>query len=106
MLKYSKLSRYKILKIIECFCIDIDATNIAQLLQLNRETINYYFNTSRKLIHSYQNSEKDKFVGAVEVDESFFGTSVLGEDLPPICEAEALWNNRSLGSMNEMEEYI
>lgn len=73
MLKYSKLSRYKILKIIECFCIDIDATKTAQLLQLNRKTINHYFTTFRKLIHSFQNSEKEKFIGVVEVDESFFG---------------------------------
>ncbi len=32
----SKLSRYKIGKIIECFCIDIDATKTALLLKLNR----------------------------------------------------------------------
>jgi len=77
MLKYSKLSRYKVLKIIECFCIDIDATKTAQLLQLNRKTINHYFTTFRKLIQTFQNSEKEKFVGVVEVDESFFGPSRL-----------------------------
>ncbi len=39
----SKLSRYKIGKIIACFCIDIDATKTALLLKLNRKTVNRFF---------------------------------------------------------------
>ena len=40
MIKSSKLTNYKIKKIINCFCIDIDATRTAKLLNINRNTIN------------------------------------------------------------------
>ena len=69
----SKLSKYKIEKIIKCFCIDIDASKTAQLLKLNRKTINRYFNVFRTLICHHQCSEKERFIGVVEVDESYFG---------------------------------
>ena len=35
MFENSKLSRYKVGKIIECFCIDINATKTALLLLFN-----------------------------------------------------------------------
>ncbi|NIQ09820.1 MAG: IS1595 family transposase [Gammaproteobacteria bacterium] len=73
MIKNSKLSRYKLLKVVDCFCIDIDATKSSQLLQLNRNTTNRYFNVFRELIAAHQRAEKEQFVGVVEVDESFFG---------------------------------
>jgi transposase-like protein len=73
MFQNSKLSRYKIGKIIECFCIDVDATKTALLLKLNRKTVNRYFLAFRTLIHAYQLSQKEQIVGVVEVDESFFG---------------------------------
>jgi len=68
----SKLSRYKIGKIIECFCIDIDATKTALLLKLNRKIVNRYFLAFRRLIHDYQLSQKEQILGVAEVDESFF----------------------------------
>ncbi len=73
MFKNSKLSRYKIGKIAECFCIDIDATKTALLLKLNRKTVNRYFLAFRTLIYAHQASQKEKILGVVEVDESFFG---------------------------------
>lgn len=73
MFKNSKLSRYKIGKIAECFCIDIDATKTALLLKLNRKTVNRYFQAFRALIYTHQVSQKEKILGVVEVDESFFG---------------------------------
>jgi len=73
MIENSKLSRYKLLKVVDCFCIDIDATKSSQLLQLNRNTTNRYFNRFRQLIAAHQEAEKEQFVGVVEVDESFFG---------------------------------
>ena len=69
----SKLSRYKVGKIIECFCIDIDATKTALLLNLNRKTVNRYFSAFRSLIYICRLSQKEQIVGVVEVDESFFG---------------------------------
>ena len=73
MIKYSKLSNYRIKKIIQCFCIDIDATKTSELLNLNRHTINKYFLLFRKVIYLNQCLELDKIIGDVELDESYFG---------------------------------
>jgi len=69
----SKISNYKKRKVISCFCLDLTATQTSKLLGLNRNTINRYFNIFRKKIYEYQLSEKKKFIGEVEVDESYFG---------------------------------
>jgi len=68
MFKNSKLSRYKIGKIAECFCIDIDATKTALILKLNRKTVNRYFLAFRTLIYTHQISQKERIIGVVEVD--------------------------------------
>ena len=73
MFENSKLSRYKVGKIIECFCIDIDAAKTALLLKLNRKTVNRYFLAFRRLIYLHQVSKKEQIFAVVEVDESFFG---------------------------------
>jgi len=73
MFKKSRLSRHKINQIIKCFCIDIDASRTALLVDVNRKTINRYFLAFRRMIHHHQCEEKKQFVGVVEVDESFFG---------------------------------
>ena len=73
MFENSKLSSYRVVKIVECFCLDIDASKTAQLLRLNRKTVNRYFGTFRRLIQQYQTTEMAQFVGIVELDESFFG---------------------------------
>ena len=75
MLKYSKISKYKLKKVIKCFCIDIDATKTSLLLGFNRKTINRYFNIFREAIYQHQIEQFKSFVGEVEVDESYFGAS-------------------------------
>ena len=73
-MKYnSKLSSYKLKKIIKCFCIDIDATKTALLLDLNRNTINRWYGIFRQEIYQYQVNQKNLLYGSVEVDESYFG---------------------------------
>jgi transposase len=67
------ISKYKLLKIVECFCLDLTATQTSQLLRINRNTINKYFNRFRQLIFEHQREEFKLFVGKVEVDESYFG---------------------------------
>ena len=52
------MSRYKIRKLVECFCIDIDATKTALLLKLNRKTVNRYFLAFRRLVHAHQLAQK------------------------------------------------
>ena len=73
MFENSKLSSYRVAKNVECFCLDIDASKTAQMLRLNRKTVNRYFGTFRCLIQQYQTTEMAQFVGIVELDESFFG---------------------------------
>lgn len=73
-MKYnSKLSTYKIKKIIQCFCIDIDATKTALLLDINRNTINRWYGIFRQEIYEYQIKQKNLLFGSIEVDESCFG---------------------------------
>lgn len=43
MNKYNDLSRYKVEKIMKCFCVDIEATKIVKLLGFNRKPINKYY---------------------------------------------------------------
>lgn len=58
---------------IKCFCLDIDATKTAKLLELNRHTINKYYLYFRKVIYLYRSLEMEKIIGNVELDESYFG---------------------------------
>jgi hypothetical protein len=73
MIENSKLSHYKIKKIIQCFCVDIPASKTALLLNLNRNTINYWYMLFRETIYDHQTDLRAKFVGSIEVDESYFG---------------------------------
>ena len=73
-MKYnSKLSICKVKKIIKFFCTDIDATKTAILLELNRNTINRWYNIFRQEIYDYQVNQKRLLYGEIELDESYFG---------------------------------
>lgn len=54
------------------FALDIEATKIAQLTDLNRNTINKYLRLIRERIAEECELESP-FSGEIEVDESFFG---------------------------------
>lgn len=73
MLRNSKLSDCCTKKIISCFCIDIPASKTALLLGLNRNTVNRWYGLFRRAICRHQATLKEKLVGRVEVDESYFG---------------------------------
>lgn len=68
-----KISDYKIKKIIKCFCEDIPASKTAKLLEINRNTINRYYNLFREVIFTHQMRESGHFTGEIECDESYFG---------------------------------
>ena len=72
-MRYSRLSRYKIKKIIEYFSEDITASSPAKILKLNRKTINNYYNEFRRLILEHSLREQKKELGEFELDESYFG---------------------------------
>ena len=72
-MKYSRLSEYRIKKIIECFSEDITASLAAKILRINRNTINAYYNRFRELIFEYSLKEQKQEIGEFELDESYFG---------------------------------
>ncbi len=68
----SKISKAKIREIVRYFAIDLEATKIAKLTRLNRNTINRYLKFFRQVIAEACERESP-FKGVVEVDESYFG---------------------------------
>lgn len=78
-MKYSKISNYKIKKILQCFCLELTATQAAEHLGLNRKTIDSYYNKFREKITDYQEQQQLKFRGDVEIDESYFGSRHKGD---------------------------
>jgi len=69
----AKISIYEIKKIIKCFCLDINASKTAQLLDINRNTINHWYMEFRKAIYVHQMKISEKVFGEIEIDESYFG---------------------------------
>ena len=72
-MKFSRLSKYKIRKILEVFCNDLNASVAAQILRLNRNTINRYYNLFREAIFHETLIFLKKELGEFEADESYFG---------------------------------
>jgi len=73
MLVKAKISKYILKKIIRYFCIDIPSSKTSKLLDINRNTINRYYNIFRKFIFIKQTNDLAKISGKAEVDESYFG---------------------------------
>lgn len=73
VIKYSKLSKYQLKKIMYHFCVDVDATRTGKLLGFNRNTTTSYFKMFREAIYLHQITNLNKFYGNVELDESYFG---------------------------------
>ncbi|HEV2916711.1 MAG TPA: transposase [Candidatus Babeliales bacterium] len=63
----SKLNRQELEKLIEHFCKDIDATQTALSLSINRKTVNRYYNLFRMVIYNHQQNEDIKLWGVIEV---------------------------------------
>lgn len=72
-MKFERLSKYKIKKIIECFSEDITATSASKILKLNRKTVNRYYNEFRQKILQKSLEEHRQEFGEFELDESYFG---------------------------------
>ena len=69
----SKLSTYKVKKIIKFFCVNVDVTKTALLTDINRNTINRWYNIFRQEIYEYQVNQKRLLYGEIELDKSYFG---------------------------------
>lgn len=71
-IKVAKISEEKFREIIKCFALDLTATDVAEITNLNRKTINRIYNKVRERI-VLLSSGNNKVDGEVELDESYFG---------------------------------
>jgi transposase len=72
-IKYTRLSKQKINKIMKYFCVDLSATQTAELLNINRKTVNDWYTTFRTKIAEFQEEQVLQSSGEFELDESYFG---------------------------------
>ena len=68
-----RVSDRKLRSIFLCFANDLTATQTSRLCNVNRNTVNRYFNILRKAIFSESIIEAKKEIGEYELDESYFG---------------------------------
>ena len=78
-MKYSKLSNYQIKKILRCFSLELTGTQTAKQLDLNRKTVDRYYQIFRKKIAKHQEKHLRKLAGDIEIDESYFGARHRGD---------------------------
>lgn len=71
-LRSSKLSEAKFREIVKLFSADLTAVQIAQLANINRNTVNRILRLIRERILEYTETQRP-FFGTIEVDESWFG---------------------------------
>ena len=68
----SRISAAKFRLLVRLFCLDMEATKIAQLTGLNRNSVNLYLRHIRERIALLCEAESP-LRGQVEIDESYFG---------------------------------
>ena len=68
----SRISAAKFRLLLRLFCLDMEATKVAQLAGLNRNSVNQYFQHFRRRLAQLCEAESP-VRGEVEVDESYFG---------------------------------
>ncbi len=76
LIKYSKLSNYKIKKVLRHFCADIEASKVAYLIGINRNTINRFYKLFREAIYRSRIEDLQSIIitSQVEFDEAYFGS--------------------------------
>ena len=68
----SKISEAKFRQVVRLFCVDLNATQIAKVTGLNRNTVNRLLQGIRERI-AFACEAESPVSGEVEVDESYFG---------------------------------
>jgi len=69
----ARISRPKFRQILRLFALDLTALQIAEIVNLNRNTINRYLKLTRSLIAVFCDLESP-FSGEIQCDESYFGS--------------------------------
>ena len=70
--KGAHISERKFRELVRLFWVDLNASQITNLVGLSRNTVNRYLNAIRVRLAEFCDS-RSPFRGEVEVDESFFG---------------------------------
>jgi transposase len=73
----SRISEVKFREIIKYFSLDLNATQITKLTNLNRNTINKILCLARQRILLISQLQSVPLVGQIEVDESYFGARIV-----------------------------
>jgi transposase-like protein len=68
----SKISEAKFRELVKLFALNLEATQIAELTRLNRNTVNRFLRAIRQRLAEVC-EQQSPFSGEIEVDESFFG---------------------------------
>lgn len=68
----AQISEPQFRRLMRLFAVDLQATQIAELTGLNRNTVNRYLHGLRERIAAFCDA-KAAFAGEIEVDESYFG---------------------------------
>ncbi len=70
----TKLTDYKIKKLIKHFCVDIEASKVSLIVGFNRNTVNRFYELFRTVIYYHQIEEFNRLIlGEAECDEAYFG---------------------------------
>ena len=72
-IKRSRISEKKFREIPRLFCIDIEASKVAEITRLSRPTVNKIFDAIRQRISEICEQASPFAEGEVELDESYFG---------------------------------
>src|SRR3989338_11166218 len=74
IVKSSKLSDFKIKKLVWCFCVDVEASKVSLIVKLNRNTVNRFYHLFRTLVCYHQLEEFCRVItGEAECDEAYLG---------------------------------
>ena len=71
--KYRRLSKQRLNKILQFFCEDLSATQTARLVGVQRKTVDDWYKTFRIALAEFQEEQVQQSSGEFESDESYFG---------------------------------
>jgi transposase len=77
-IKGSRLASGRLKKLLEFFVAGVTARTAAELVGINRNSANLFYNKLRQIIVHFTELESPFLLGEVEVDESYFGGARKG----------------------------
>ena len=72
-IKHTHISEVKFRQLLKLFCNDLTATQVSELIGIERKTVNRIFQLLRERILALAEKESYSSTGEIEVDESYFG---------------------------------